>query len=197
MTGRSRPCPPLHGLGGTKTLFEATGDGGSYNNRYFAERGYAVVTPTARGFGDSCGTASPSRTPAARAGWTRLGDMRYEVRDFQTLVGRLVDEGVADPSASARPALLRRRLLDDARLCLPQEPDPDRDGGYAPWRSPKGTPISLAAAWPRWLWSNGESIFIRNGRGPWSRTPPGVEAQAYAGWHLRRRVRRLRRADRR
>ena len=48
-------------------------------------------------------------------------------------------------------------------------------------RSPKGTPISLAAAWPRWGWTNGESIFIRNGRGPWSRTPVGVEAQAYAG----------------
>ena len=54
------------------------------------------------------------------------------------------------------------------------------DGGYAPWTSPKGTPISLAAAWPRWMWSNGEAIFTRNGRGPWSRTPIGVEAQSYA-----------------
>jgi hypothetical protein len=30
------------------------------------------------------------------------------------------------------------------------------------------------------MWSNGESIFARNGRAPWSRTPTGVGAQAYA-----------------
>jgi hypothetical protein len=54
------------------------------------------------------------------------------------------------------------------------------DGRYAPWRSRQGVPISLTAAWPRWLWSNGEAIFLRNGRQPWSRTPTGVEAQAYA-----------------
>ena len=32
-------------------------------------------------------------------------------------------------------------------------------------RARPGTPISLTAAWPRWLWTNGESIFTRNGRG--------------------------------
>ena len=106
--------------------------------------------------------------------------MRYEVRDVQTLAGKLVDDGVADPRAigatgisygggnSMMLAFLRNRIRT-------------ADGGYAPWRSPKGTPISLAAAWPRWGWTNGESIFTRNGRGPWSRTPVGVEAQAYAG----------------
>jgi hypothetical protein len=54
------------------------------------------------------------------------------------------------------------------------------DGSFAPWTSPNGTPISLTAAWPRWLWSNGESIFTRNGRGAWSRTPVGVVAKQYA-----------------
>ena len=71
------------------------------------------------------------------------------------------------------------------------------DGTYAPWTSPRGTPISLTAAWPRWLWSNGESIFTRNGRGPWSRTPTGVEAQAYAGGIFAVAPQRLHRADRR
>jgi hypothetical protein len=106
--------------------------------------------------------------------------MRYEVRDIQTLVGQLVDEGVVNPRAigstgisfgggfSTMLAFLKNRVR------LP-------DGTYAPWTSPRGTAISLTAAWPRWLWSNGESIFTRNGRAPWSRTPTGVEAQAYAG----------------
>src|SRR3954451_17498548 len=48
----------LHGLGGTKTSCESTSDGDRYSNRFFAERGYAVVTPTARGFGGSCGPAT-------------------------------------------------------------------------------------------------------------------------------------------
>src|SRR4051794_3199708 len=168
----------LHGLGGDKTSFESTGGDKTYNNWFFAQHGYAVVTPTARGFGNSCGKVE-SRTPDCATGWTRLGDMRYEVRDIQTLVGRLVDEGVVKPDAigstgisygggfSTMLSFLKNRVR------MP-------DGSYAPWTSPKGTAISLTAAWPRWLWSNGESIFTRNGRGPWSRTPTGVEAQAYA-----------------
>jgi fermentation-respiration switch protein FrsA (DUF1100 family) len=169
----------LHGLGGNKTSFEGTGGDPQYNNVFFAQHGYAVMTPTARGYAGSCGRDQLG-TPGCEAGWTRLGDMRYEVRDIQTLVGQLVDEGVTRPDAvgatgvsygggfSTMLAFLKNRVR------LP-------DGGYAPWTSPSGTPITLTAAWPRWLWSNGESIFLRNGRGPWSRTPVGVEAGAYAG----------------
>ncbi|MCW2984555.1 MAG: X-Pro dipeptidyl-peptidase domain protein [Conexibacter sp.] len=169
----------LHGLGGDKTSFESTSGEKGYTNWFFAQQGYAVVTPTARGFGNSCGRPE-SRTAACAAGWTRLGDMRYEVRDIQTLVGQLVDQGVVRPDAIGSTGIsygggfsTMLAFLKD-RVRLP-------DGSYAPWTSPKGTPISLTAAWPRWLWSNGESIFTRNGRGPWSRTPTGVEAQAYAG----------------
>src|SRR4051812_29565869 len=169
----------LHGLGGDKTSFESTGGDPSYSNWFFAQHGYAVVTPTARGFGNSCGRPD-SRTAGCAAGWTRLGDMRYEVRDIQTLVGQLVDQGVVRSDAigstgisygGAFPPMLA--FLKD-RVGMP-------DGSYAPWTSPTGTPMALTAAWPRWLWSNGESIFTRNGRGPWSRTPTGVEAEAYAG----------------
>jgi fermentation-respiration switch protein FrsA (DUF1100 family) len=170
----------LHGLGGNKTSFETTSGGDqAYTNWSYAQQGYAVVTPTARGFGNSCGLPA-SRTAGCEAGWTRLGDMRYEVRDIQTLVGQLVDEGIVKPDAIGSTGIsygggfsTMLAFLKD-RIRLP-------DGSYAPWTSPKGTPISLTAAWPRWLWSNGESIFTRNGRGPWSRTPTGVEAQAYAG----------------
>lgn len=168
----------LHGLGGDKTSFESTAGDKAYSNWFFAQQGYAVVTPTARGFGSSCGRPD-SRTPDCATGWTRLGDMRYEIRDVQTLVGQLVDQGVVKPGAIGSTGIsygggfsTMLAFLKD-RVRMP-------DGTYAPWTSPKGTPISLTAAWPRWLWSNGESIFTRNGRRPWSRTPTGVEAQAYA-----------------
>src|SRR3954452_25101248 len=90
----------LHGLGGTKDNFEDTSPTTDplYNNVYFASQGYAVITPTARGFGKSCGIPD-SRTADCAQGWTRLGDMRYEVRDVQTLVGKLVDQGIVRPDA--------------------------------------------------------------------------------------------------
>src|SRR3954453_11684857 len=169
----------LHGLGGDKSSFESTRGDQTYNNWFFAQHGYAVVTPTARGFGNSCGRPD-SRTAGCAAGWTRLGDMRYEVRDTPTLGGHLVDQGVVRPDAIGSTGIsygggfsTMLAFLKD-RVRMP-------DGSYAPWTSPDGTPIALTAAWPRWQWSNGESIFTRNGRGPWSRTPTGVTAQAYAG----------------
>jgi fermentation-respiration switch protein FrsA (DUF1100 family) len=170
----------MHGLGGTKTSFEdAASKETGYTNWFFAQHGYAVVTPTARGFGASCGKPSMD-SPGCGQGWTRLGDIRYEVRDYQTLLGQLVDEGVVKPDAigatgisygggfSTMLAFLKNRVR------MP-------DGSYVPWTSPNGTPISLTAAWPRWMWSNGESIFARNGRGSWSRSPSGVTVQSYAG----------------
>ena len=104
----------LHGLGLTKASLEGPGGDPHYNNVFFARRGYAVVTPTARGFGNSCGVPA-SRTAGCEHGWTRLGDIRYEVRDMQYLTGLLVDQGIAEPRGDRRDRhLLRRRLLDHA-----------------------------------------------------------------------------------
>ena len=165
----------LHGLGQTKTAFEGTG---SYSTVAFARRGYAVVTPTARGFGNSCGVPA-SRTAGCEQGFTRLDDMRYEIHDIQYLAGLLVDGGIVRPDAigatgvsygggaSTMLAYLRDRVRNV-------------DGSFSPWTSPNGTPLRIAAAWPRWLWTNGASIFTRNGRGAWSQSPVGVVAQAYA-----------------
>ena len=188
------PFPTIvlaHGLGGDKTMFQDTrADGSSaltyhYNNVYYAQRGYAVVTPTARGFGNSCGAAS--RTSAGCAsGWTHLDDSRYEARDVQTLLGRLVDEGVADPAAlgatgvsyggglSAALAFLRDRVR------LP-------DGTFTAWTSPRGTALRLAAAYPRWGWAELGTALIPNGRAtdtqaPTARLvsePPGVAKLSY------------------
>src|SRR5215213_11890392 len=75
----------------------------------FAQQGYAVVNYSARGFGQSCGKPE-SRTldcqqqaangldPSA-TGWVHLKDRRREAHDTQFLLGKLVDQGFADPNA--------------------------------------------------------------------------------------------------
>ena len=61
------------------------------------------------------------------------------------------------------------------------------DGSFAPWRSPNGTALALAAAWPRWPWTDLTRALMPNGRwrdygksnGGQSRTPIGVQIQSY------------------
>src|SRR5689334_4979057 len=54
----------MHGWGQSKTDFEASSPSGDnnttyhYNNVFYAQHGYAVLTYTARGWGDSCGSAA-------------------------------------------------------------------------------------------------------------------------------------------
>jgi fermentation-respiration switch protein FrsA (DUF1100 family) len=171
----------LHGFGGSKTDFAA---GGAYSAPALARAGYAVVLPTARGFSGSCGRVD-LRTPACSAGHVHLADQRYEVRDVQHLLGLLVDQGVADAGALAATGIsygggtsLQLATLRD-RVRLPS-------GAYAAWTSPAGRPLRIAAAWPRWPWSDLADALVPNGRllqpgaGPESyRSPVGVPLQAY------------------
>ena len=91
-----------HGYPGTKATFQARtpeGDGGAtyhYNDNFYARRGFAVVTLSARGFGRSCGVPD-SRTAGCERGWTHIADQRFENRDVQHLLGLLVDQGIARP----------------------------------------------------------------------------------------------------
>ncbi len=149
----------LHGFGGNKGVWEAPTAAGTgplnsrYNNVAFAQRGYAVITHSSRGFGNSCGLP-PSRTlPGCARGWWHMADQRYEVRDDQFLLGSLVDQGIARPDAlgatgdswgggqSMQLAFLRNRM----RLT---------NGRLVPWRSPAGRRLAIAAAAPYWPWSN-------------------------------------------
>jgi hypothetical protein len=189
----------LHGYGGDKTNYEASkpegdkqpsNDPGSattyhWNSNAFARGGYAVVNTTARGFGRSCGQAS-SRTPDCAKGWLHLADQRYEARDTQDLLGLLVDEGVAKAGAlgvtgisygggqSLELAYLRDRIRNP-------------DGSYAPWSSPHGVSLRIAAAYPRWPWSDLVNALLPNGRfldsrvssATESREPIGVPIQSY------------------
>jgi pimeloyl-ACP methyl ester carboxylesterase len=167
----------LHGFGGSKTAFE--GGDPAYNAAFFARNGYAVVAPSARGFGRSCGVPD-SRTGACTRGWIHLDDQRFEAHDVQFLLGTLVDEGVAKADAlgvtgvsygggtSLQLAILRNRV----RLL---------NGTTGPWTSPAGVPLTLAAAWPRLPWSDLADALAPNGRlgANTFASPFGVEIQAY------------------
>src|SRR2546423_1829439 len=107
-SGAGGPLPTilmLHGWGGDKTNWEsdavtsATPDKDHWNNVWFGSRGWAVVNPTARGFGQSCGMADPDAN--CSTGWTHLADRSCEIRDWQTVLGKLVDAGIADGSKLA------------------------------------------------------------------------------------------------
>ena len=123
----------------------------------FAKQGYAVVTMNFRGVGDSCGppyaaslSADLARTAdvaACRNVTFEFGDQRYDARDVQTVLGQLVDQGIAKPQAlgvvggslGSLVTLEVAVLYDRVRLL---------DGGFAPWTSPAGRPLHLSAAYP-------------------------------------------------
>jgi predicted acyl esterase len=174
------PFPTIvmgHGFGGSKTDFETSPAG--YNGAFFARHGYAVVLPSARGFGRSCGVPA-SRTAGCERGWIHLDDQRYEARDVQTLLGMLVDQRVARPDALGVTGIsyggglsMELGVLND-RIRRP-------DGGTEPWKSPAGVPLAIAASWPRWPWSDLADALMPNGRLGLDTyaSPVGVEIQAY------------------
>jgi pimeloyl-ACP methyl ester carboxylesterase len=182
----------MHGWGGNKGSFESDspdGGGGTnyrYNNVYYAQQGYAVITPSARGFGRSCGAASSRTSPGCDRGWVRLADHRYEGRDVQYLLGLLADQDIVSPGAigvtgisyGGIQSLNLARLRNRIRLA---------DGSYKRWRSPEGTKLSIAAAFPRWgasdltysLQPNGRFLDFRDYAVGQSIEPGGVQKQSY------------------
>jgi predicted acyl esterase len=168
----------LHGFGGSKAEFENPGPAG-YNGAFYARQGYAVVLPTARGFGRSCGVAD-SRTPGCERGWIHLDDQRYEARDVQWLLARLVDQLVARPDALGVTGI---SYGGGASMMLAMLADRIRrpDGTTESWQSPDGVPLAIAAAWARWPWTDLADALLPNGRSG-VRTyasPVGVDIQAY------------------
>lgn len=130
-----------------------------------AAKGYATLQFSARGWGQSCGTArSRQASPTACAeGYLRLDDYRYEIRDIQNAIGLLVDEGLADPTrigvtgeSYGAGASLAVATLND-RIMLP-------DGTVEPWRSPAGHPLRIAGAAPLAGWSDLVTALLPNGR---------------------------------
>ena len=104
----------LHAFGQNKYEFEAINDNGkpipgqkipvranaiNFNNVYYAQRGYAVMNYSERGWGNSCGFKKSRTQPACNDGWWHFADQRFEVRDAQYLLGLLADQRIAKPSA--------------------------------------------------------------------------------------------------
>ena len=102
-------------------------------------------------------------------------DDRYEVRDAQDFAGKLVDEGLVSPTkiganggsygggmSMALAALKDRQMLPD--------------GSLTPWKSPNGTPMSLAAAAPEVPWTDLSYSLTPNGS-----TLDYVEDASYSG----------------
>ena len=156
----------IHGFGNSKWEYLNPSETAYTGNAYaWARAGYAVLTYTARGFWGSCGTpeARIAGAAACAAGYIHLADNRYEVRDTQELIGRLVDEGVADrrrlavsgDSYGGGQSLALAALND--RTMLP-------GGRLVPWRSPRGTRLRLAAAAPVIPWSDLVHAIAPNGR---------------------------------
>src|SRR3954468_6020590 len=134
------------------------------NKQPFLKKGYATLSMTTRGFGQSCGTAT-SRTELGAAcnnGYVRLMDTRYEVRDAQELAGQLADEGRTSFTqigaiggsyggglSMALGALKNRKMLPD--------------GSLVQWQSPNGTPMQIAAAAPEIPWTDLPYSLVPNG----------------------------------
>ncbi len=139
----------FHGWGGSKS-------GLSSSTLRWLNQGYAVMSITARGFHESCGSTG-SRAAAGSAcddGYIRLMDDRYEVRDAQELAGMLVDQGVVDPDeigangGSYGGGMSLALAALNNRMMMP-------NGALVPWTSPVDhTPMHLAAAAPEVPWSD-------------------------------------------
>src|SRR3954447_26301269 len=164
----------IHGFGNSKYEYLDPGSKAYTDNAYgWARAGYAVLTYTARGLWGSCGTPeSRAANPVACArGYIHLADARYEVRDTQELIGRLVDQGVADrrrigvtgDSYGGGQSTMLAALPN--RVMLP-------DGKLVPWRSPAGAPLSIAAAAPVIPWTDLVYAIAPNGRTVTYAIPP-------------------------
>jgi predicted acyl esterase len=158
--GADGPYPTIgifHGWGGSKI-------GINSRTQSWASRGYAVFSMSDRGWGKSCGATDTDRLSAQCSnGYIHLMDDRYEVRDAQYLLSLLADEGVTLPqkigatggSYGGGISMALAALRD--RIMLP-------DGSLAPWRSPGGLSMRIAAAAPEIPWTDLAYSLMPNGR---------------------------------
>jgi predicted acyl esterase len=158
---RRRDRPPLivflHGFLTTKKEYISETRGGIgpdrggeayktslFNNVWFASRGYAVLSYSARAHGES-------------EGMLHFADPQHEIRDTRYLTGLLVDD-----ARSALPLVrVNRRKLGviggsygGIQTWLMVTTRDDRRLQYGEWRSPKGQRIRIATAIPQFTASD-------------------------------------------
>jgi dienelactone hydrolase len=124
--------------------FDADREQWHYNNAWFASRGYVVLNYTARGFR----TFSRGST-----GQTQLDSRLFEINDYQHLAGTFAD----DPFFSVNP----QRIVATGG---------SYGGGFSwlaatdpKWTSPGGLDMKLAAAAPRYGWTDLTYSLFPNG----------------------------------
>lgn len=151
---------------------------GSHGGDFFnavglAGQGYAVVTMNFRGVGYSCGPPCPGSDTTGMARMADPGacrnvsfefaDQRHDARDVQSMLGLLVDEGIAEPDGlgvfggSLGSIVTNELALLYNRVRL-------LDGSFAPWRSPDGIPLHIGAAYSTWALSSFMDAIGGNGR---------------------------------
>ncbi len=148
----------FHGYAGVKR--------GTSEMRRFLERGYATFSMTNRGFRESCGSAASrvAAGPACDAGYIRLIDNRYDVRDAQELAGMLADEGpgLISPQEIGAIGLSYGGGMSMALGAL-KDRVVDLDYSIHPWESPAGKPMRIAAAAPNIAWTDLAYSLMPNG----------------------------------
>jgi len=143
----------MHGCcGGNKNSWEAASIDAAnehwhHNNAWFAARGYVVVTYTARGFRNSSERGS--------TGTTQLDSRRYEINDYQYLVGLLSDLDRERKAADLPPLFMIDRKNIGAV-------GGSYGGGFSwlaltdpTWKSPlHGTGLKLGAVVTKYGWTD-------------------------------------------
>lgn len=131
---------------------DASGEQWHYDSAWWASRGYIVLTYTARGFVNGSGQGS--------TGQAQLDSNRFEINDFQHLVGQLVDKGDLGGGVKVDP----NRIVATGG---------SYGGGFSwmaltdpTWKSPGGTDIKLVAAAPKYGWTNLVESLVPNGIDP-------------------------------
>jgi dienelactone hydrolase len=151
---------------------EAAGETWRYNNAWFASRGYAVLTYTSRGFVDGQGHGS--------TGETQLDSRRYEVNDLQQLACLVAGQRDLDPT---RPG---DQQIDPARVVV----SGGSYGGGLAWLAATdpvwtcagaghpGVRMRLAAAAPKYAWTDLLYAIVPNGSHRSGQLPPGDPGSA-------------------
>jgi len=186
-TGEDKNYPVVgiyHGWGGTKITPSST------TAQRWLKLGYAVFSISDRGWGSSCGkpiSAAEKKSkeekkedpglkgPPCERGYIHLLSRRYEVRDVQTLLGKLADEGVISPQAiganggsyGGGMSLELGSLKDRVELT---------NGELIPWTSPEGKPMKIAATAAEFPWTDIAQALQPNGS-----TLDYVENAPYSG----------------
>lgn len=141
------------------------------NALWFASRGYAVITYSARGHGSSCGfdVDPPAPATGCERGWTHFADRRAEVQDAMDLLALAVDAGISDAARLGATG----ESYGGGQTWLLATTSPDE------WVTRRGTKLQLGAAAPNIGWTSFQSSLAPNGRatdGPGAAAPNAATA---------------------